>query len=85
MVLYLGVCLAQLGWGEFVEWGKGPIGRVLLSQSIGQASCDFDHDYSDDDYDAVGGVGGTGLGSGECGVGRSDFGGVAILATDPER
>lgn len=88
VVLYLGVCLAQLGWGEFVYWGKGPIGQVLLSktQKSMQSTiyCDSFHDYSDDGYDAVGGYGG-GLGDGECSIGGSDFGYLTMSSTDPER
>lgn len=91
VVLFLGVVLAQLGWGEFVYWGKGPIGQVLLSQS--QAStqtvlCDSFSAFSADDYDVSGGYdgyGGGGLGNGECSIGGSGFGDLTMAATDPER
>eukprot|EP00903_Cladosiphon_okamuranus_P018038 g16600.t1 len=86
VVLFLGVVLAQLGWGEFVYWGKGPIGQVLVTQSQAPPQtvlCDSFYDYSEDDLD--GGYGGVGHGSGECSVGESDFGDSTMASTDPER
>lgn len=80
VVLYLGTCLAQLGWAEFVYWGKGPIGRVLLSPSkiSTQATVSCDGFYDDDSV-----VWGND-GDGECSIGGSEFG-VAMASTDTER
>ncbi|CAN0426420.1 unnamed protein product, partial [Hapterophycus canaliculatus] len=31
VVLFLAAQLAVVGWNEFFEWGRGPVGRILLS------------------------------------------------------
>lgn len=30
-VLFACICLALIGWGEFYDWGEGPLGKILLS------------------------------------------------------
>lgn len=66
LVIYLGLLLAQLGWGEFVEWGKGPLGQILLTAptSLSSMGCDHDGDefYGDGGNEECGGVGGADFG-----------------------
>lgn len=92
LVIYLGFCLAEVGWNEFSEWGKGPLGRIILSPmpgsgiGIGGGGDDGDGDGDGDDYsDGYGGGGGGGDGDEDWDVGGIDNPGVNSLQTDTER
>lgn len=61
-VLFACIRLALIGWGEFYDWGEGPLGRILLSP-----------DYSIRPGDDGIGLDGVWAGPGRGGLGFSLF------------